>query len=136
MTDKLKKAQKKRVIEKYKETGQVVTACAAVKLSRITFYDWLKRDPKFKEDFDNANFEVVGLMEDEAKRRGMEGIDEPVFHRGEQCGVIRRYSDQLLITLLKAHAPEKYRNNVQADITTKGQAIGKIIIEDVEGDTI
>ncbi len=42
-------------------------------------------------------------------RRAFEGVEEPVFHQGKQCGTIRRYSDTLTIFLLKAHRPAKYR---------------------------
>ncbi|MFM9863992.1 MAG: hypothetical protein ACKVRO_10325, partial [Micropepsaceae bacterium] len=46
----------------------------------------------------------------EADRRGRDGFDEPVFYRGEQCGVKHRYSDNLLLARLKALQPELYRD--------------------------
>lgn len=48
-------------------------------------------------------------MEAEAFRRGVKGTEKPVFHQGVECGRIREYSDTLLITLLKANRPAKYR---------------------------
>jgi hypothetical protein len=48
------------------------------------------------------------MLEDEAKRRAHDGIDEPVFYQGEKCGVVRKYSDNLLIFMLKARRREKF----------------------------
>ncbi len=48
------------------------------------------------------------VLKDEAIRRGYEGWREPVFYQGHQCGTIRRYSDRLLMALLKLGKPEKY----------------------------
>ena len=49
-------------------------------------------------------------MEREAARRAYHGVEEPVFHKGEVCGSIRKYSDTLMIFLLKARRPEVYRD--------------------------
>ena len=53
-------------------------------------------------------------MELEARRRAVKGTDKPVFQRGEQVGTIREYSDTLLMFLLKANKPEKFRDNFDA----------------------
>lgn len=60
----------------------------------------------------------VSALEDEAHRRAFDGVDEPVFYKGEDCGAVKKYSDTLAIFLLKAHAPEKYRE--RQDLTVKG----------------
>lgn len=48
-------------------------------------------------------------MEDEAWRRAMVGTEKPVFHRGKQIGTKLVKSERMLIMLLKARRPEKYR---------------------------
>jgi hypothetical protein len=48
------------------------------------------------------------LREEEADRRAMEGVEEPVFFQGTPCGTIRKFSDQMLAIQLKAGNPEKY----------------------------
>jgi hypothetical protein len=48
-------------------------------------------------------------LEDEAVRRGREGHLRPVFHQGKEIGAIREYSDTLLIFMLKARRPAKFR---------------------------
>ncbi len=61
----------------------------------------------------------------------MEGVDGTCLFRGCQCGAIRKYSDALLIFLLKAARPEKYRESWRRSVSASldnGQS-GKIIIE-------
>ena len=41
----------------------------------------------------------------------MFGVEQPVFYKGEVCGLVRKYSDVLLIFLLKGLRPEVYRKN-------------------------
>ncbi len=45
--------------------------------------------------------------EEEAVRRAVDGINEPVFYKGRQVGDIRRFSDTLLIFLMKAGDPAR-----------------------------
>jgi hypothetical protein len=37
--------------------------------------------------------------------RAVEGVERPVFQRGQQVGTIREYSDRLLMFMLKARRP-------------------------------
>jgi hypothetical protein len=41
------------------------------------------------------------MLEAEARRRAVQGWDEPVFHQGRKVGTIRKYSDRMLEILLK-----------------------------------
>lgn len=98
------------------ETGIVGRACAAVDISRQTAYQWREKEPEFAEAWDKALRIGVSALEDEAHRRGFEGTLEPVFHHGGECGAVRKYSDTLAIFLLKAHNPEKYRDNSRVEL--------------------
>ena len=49
-------------------------------------------------------------------RRALEGVEEPVFYKGERVGVIRKYSDSLLILLLMAKRPDQFRERM--DVTS------------------
>lgn len=98
------------------ETGIVARACKAVDVSRYTAYKWRDEIPEFAEAWDRALRVGVTALEDEAHRRAFEGSDEPVFHQGSVCGSVRKYSDTLAIFLLKAHAPEKYRENSRVEL--------------------
>lgn len=99
-------------LREYALCGNVLRACQAAKVARATLYgNWVKR-PEFKALFDQVAEDAIDLLEEEARRRAVDGVDEPVFHKGDQCGVIRKYSDTLLITLLKARRPLTFRDHV------------------------
>lgn len=112
------------------ETCNVGKACAAVGVSRYTAYKWRKVVPDFAEAWDEAMKAGVLGLEDEAHRRAFEGTDEPVWHQGAQCGTVRKYSDTLAIFLLKAHAPEKYREHSKVELN------GHLAIGDMSEDEI
>lgn len=101
------------------ETCNVGKACAAIGISRTTAYEWRDEQPGFAERWDWALKVGVSGLEDEAHRRGFEGTDEPVYYLGEVAGTVRKYSDTLAIFLLKAHAPDKYRENSRVELSGK-----------------
>jgi hypothetical protein len=90
----------------------VSRACEAAGIHRSTAYDTRKADESFHQEWKEAIETACDAMELEARRRAKDGIEEPVFYRGKKCGVIKRYSDQLLIFLLRANRPEKYRERI------------------------
>ena len=55
------------------------------------------------------------VLEPEAIRRAVEGVEKPVYQGGELVGYVREYSDTLLIFLLKGGKPHKYRENIKID---------------------
>jgi len=91
--------------------GNVSAACKKAKIDRSTAYEWRKDDPNFAKRWEEAIEIATEWMEEEARRRAADGVLQPVFQGGKRVGSIRKYSDTLLIFLLKAHKPEKYRDN-------------------------
>ncbi len=92
--------------------GNITEACRQASVSRTTHHRWLAQDPAYATAFAEAEVKAVEALEDEARRRGMLGVEEPVFYEGQRVDVIRKYSDTLLIFLLKGAKPEKYRDNI------------------------
>lgn len=88
--------------------GNVSAAARAAGLSRSRAYELRAEDPGFAADWDDALSEAVDGLAYEARRRALEGDARPVFYRGEQVGQTRRYSDALLMFLLRAYRPELY----------------------------
>lgn len=101
--------QEKFISELTKDVN-VTRAAAAADLSRMAVYAWRHEDEDFKAAWEAALEVGNDGLEDEALRRGAEGWDEPVFFQGQECGVIRRYSDALLIRMLQARRPEKFKD--------------------------
>lgn len=100
------------------DCGNVTRAAEATELSRVYLYQVKREDEDFANEWEKA--ERIGSLrlEDEARRRAVEGWEEPVWHRGEMCGAVKKYSDTLLIVLLKAHHPEKYAERQKVDQRT------------------
>ena len=76
-----------------------------------------EQDPEYAGKFSDVNEEATDALEQEARRRALEGIEEPVFYKGERVGSIRKFSDQLLMLLLMAKRPNQFRERV--DVTSK-----------------
>lgn len=97
------------------ETGIVTYAAKAAKVDAATAYSLRQVDEGFAEKWRLAREGAADRMEKEALRRAVQGVDEPVFGSGGtgmgtvEVGSIRRYSDTLLIFMLKGIRPDKYR---------------------------
>jgi hypothetical protein len=98
-------------LEALRNTGNVSTSCQIAGLPRSCVYDWRAADPEFAADWASAVELGCDALEDEAVRRGCEGHLRPVFHRSKEIGAIREYSDTLLIFMLKARRPAKFKDN-------------------------
>lgn len=102
------------------ESGIVTTACEAAGVDRSTVYLRRDADPAFAAAWEQALEDAADRLEAEARRRAYEGWDEPVFGRvgkdqDGQIGLVRKYSDSLMQTLLKGAKPEKYRDRQQIE---------------------
>ena len=106
--------KKKAFLAAFRKTGNVRLACEAAEVGRSSHYRWLETDAAYEEAFELAKEDAADILEAEAKRRAIEGVLEPVgFYKGEPGGHVRRYSDTLLIFLLKGLRPEVYRERVE-----------------------
>ena len=57
------------------------------------------------------------VLEDEADRRAVDGVQEDVYHQGDVVGQQTKYSDGLLKTRLAAEHPDKYSERHKHDVT-------------------
>jgi len=119
---------KKKFLEGYALTGTVKGGAAFAKVNRCTVYKWLKNCPSFVADFESSKEDVTDDLEQEARRRAIEGIDKPIYHQGIRVDVIKEYSDVLLIFLLKGNKPEKYRDKTEITGAGGGPIETKIIV--------
>jgi hypothetical protein len=107
-----------------RQTGQRTTANIKIGVHNNTISKHLKEDELFRQAFEEALLQFRESLVSEAVRRGVQGVDEPVFSRGMRAmdihpedvdklaterrvipASIRRFSDSLLLALLKAHVP-------------------------------
>lgn len=89
-----------RFLTAFREHGVVWHACEAAGVARRTVYDRKKADPKFAEQWADAEAEAVDRLEKAAHDRAL------------------AMSDTLLIFMLKCRRPEVYRDKV--DHAVKG----------------
>lgn len=124
----IKHAKKRAFLSSYSACGNVSDAARASGISRFTHYDWLKSDADYAAAFAEARETAADYIQAEIYRRGVEGIEEPIFYKGEQVGSVRRYSDKLLIVLAKALRPEQFRDNLTISMGELHAAIERELI--------
>lgn len=102
-------------LELLAQTGNVTMSATEAGVHRRTAYRARASSKKFAADWDEAVEEAIDLLEAEARRRAFSGVDKPIFHAGTKIETVKEYSDTLLIFLLKAHRPDKFRDNLKVD---------------------
>lgn len=113
---------KRLALAEYSRTAGVQAAAKAAGVSVATINRHRKDDPDgFGAAWAEAQQAYVELLESEAQRRAVDGVEEIKY--GPTGGVVSRtirFSDGLLTLLLKANAPRKYRENQRLEISTTG----------------
>jgi hypothetical protein len=104
--------RKKAFLDAFRRCGVVTYAAGRAGIARKTVYAWQEQDADFLAAFREAAVEAVEAAEHEAWRRGVQGVLKPVYQGGAKVGTVREFSDTLLIFVLKALKPEKYRDRV------------------------
>lgn len=75
-------------------------------------------DPEFARGESEAMGVAKDMIEDEIKRRAIEGVEEPVYQGGKLVGHVRHYSDTLLLRLAERYETGSWRSKVQVEQTT------------------
>jgi hypothetical protein len=109
--------------------ASVVEAVASQRWYSFEFFEtWRAKDTEFALQWERALERAVDSLRREAWRRGAEGYDEPVTHKGQYCYqddpvtgkpemvTVRKYSDHLLTTMLKRYDPA-FRERIGVDTT-------------------
>jgi len=110
------KAQQIAFLSALEEGLTITGACRAAKMSRQNHYNWLQAVDKngaptveaevYRGLFDEALRSGTEVLIDEAKRRAVEGWEEPRFNKhGDEVGRVRRYDSTLLMFLIKQRDP-------------------------------
>jgi hypothetical protein len=97
----------KKFLKELERTGNLAASASRVNVTKAAIYAAMKRDEFFKEAVEMARARAAHDIENELRRRGIEGYEEEVFHNGEMVGTKRKYSDRLLELLAKGNI-EKY----------------------------
>lgn len=126
---KLTAEKKDEFLTALSDTANVTRAAEKIGMSRRYMYEVRDTDEEFKKEWQAAETLGLDALEDEVTRRGVEGWEEPVWYQGVQCGLVRKFSDSLLMFRLNGGRPEKYRQRVSAEHTGKnGEPLAPAII--------
>lgn len=125
-------AKKAAFLAAFAQLGTVTHAAKAAGVDRSAPYRWASTDDEFREAWDEAQAQATDALEREARRRAIEGVEEPVIHQGMMTMLedpktgeirpltVRKYSDTLLIFLMKGANPAKYRDNSRVEVSGPG----------------
>jgi hypothetical protein len=119
-----------KFLESYATCGNMTTAATAAGVSRFTVLRLRDRDPDFLSAIEMLRACFVEVLEEEAFRRAVVGVKKAETTTITSAVIVaekkvdtnelqqitqtvkdkgRHYSDRLLIEMLRAYAPEKYR---------------------------
>jgi hypothetical protein len=115
ITNKLSDPKQIEFLQAYVVLGNRSRALRAVQISAAHLHAW-KQQPAFAKAYALAHEIAVDMAEDELLRRATEGVLEPVFQGGRLVGGVRKYSDNLLITYLKAQRAA-YKDKTDVTVT-------------------
>ena len=125
---KFTKDRREAFLRALADTGIVTVAAGVAGVTRARAYQVRKADPAFAAAWEDAEEKAADALEAEAWRRAVVGIAEPLVSAGKVVRdddgkplAIRRYSDTLLITLLRAHRPGRFKDRsvVEHDISDR-----------------
>lgn len=108
-------ASQERFLKAFAEIGYVTQAAAAAGISRHTHIAWLNKSPGYEERFEDARQQHIDAMAAECFRRAVKGTTEHVYYLGCKVDSVQKYSDNLLMFMLKAAEPHKYRDNQKSE---------------------
>ena len=117
-----------RFLMRLAETGNVSAAARHAGRPRSYVYDCRRRDAAFGAAWADALEEAADRLELEALRRAVDGVDEDKFFQGAVVGQITRYSDNLLMFLLRARRPALFNRQISGQMTGQmaGQMTGRL----------
>lgn len=111
----IREASQERFLKAFAEIGYVTQAAAAAAISRSTHLKWLNDCPGYEERFEDARQQHIDAMAAECFRRAVKGTTEHVYYLGCKVDSVQKYSDNLLMFMLKAAEPHKYRDNQKSE---------------------
>jgi hypothetical protein len=116
-TLRLSEDRQRLFLEALAESGDVAVAAAAAGTTSEGAEELRTIDTDFAAGWSKALSAVADKLERVARARALDGILEPVVSDGKvvrddkgQPLVVRRYADDILLAMLKAHRPEKFND--------------------------
>ena len=111
-------ASRRVFLSHYAQTAVLYKSAHAANLCAQTIRNRILKDTTFADEVEQAKQQYVELLESEVHRRGVVGIDEPIFYKGREVGTIKKYSDRMLALQVKRFCPE-YGERIDVNASAK-----------------
>lgn len=125
----------------FAECANVTRGCQAAGIGRSTYYQWLTLDPEFSIAVDELKASLLDSLEELAVERAR-GQIKAVWHKGEIVGSERVHDTQIHLSMLKALAPEKYRERHEVRHTVDSETAAMVLpvliaaVQELTGHTV
>lgn len=110
------------------DCGVLTYAAEAAGVDRGTVWRRREADPDFAAQCELAIEMAADKLEQEARRRAIEGVEEPVYQGGQLIGTKTVYSDQLLALLLKGRRKKVFADRTELTGANGGPVKAAIVI--------
>ena len=123
--------------------GEVCLAAEQAGIARASHYNWLRDDPEYRQQFEEADEIAMSRLLGEVRRRAVDGVEEPIIYQGALCYATgkdgkpstkplttTKYSDNLLMFLVKGKRPE-YRDSWKGELSVKADATHHIDLKNL-----
>lgn len=114
-------------------TGSVRKACEVIGIDRRTAFLWKEKDEEFRARWEDAVEDGVDGLEEEARRRGVEGFLKPVSIGGVREEV-REYSDTMLKLVLQGRRNTVFGHKTEVTGPGGGAIQHNVTVEFVKSD--
>lgn len=112
---------KQAFLDAYARHGRKNTACKEAGICPQTLRRWLKSDEQFAESFADAQQDVVEVLEKTAFMLAVDGVEEERFDKdGNLVGRKTSYATNVLLKLLEANDPDKYKTRTSSELSGPG----------------
>ena len=120
------KGKQRVFLDHFRQYGNISMSARHAGIERTTVYWWQEHDEDFPLAFEQAKVEAVERLEEEARRRAVDGTERLKFGQGGRVIIDpdtglpyreREYSDTLLIFLLKGLMPDRYAERRKSEVS-------------------
>jgi hypothetical protein len=100
--------KQRKFIKILTKTGCVLDACRGVGISSTSAYRTKEKLPLFAQQWESAQKRAATSLDAVAWKRGVEGVEEPVYHQGKFSHMAVKRSDSILRLLMIGSDKKKY----------------------------
>jgi hypothetical protein len=108
--------QQRAYLDALGKRGTQSAGLAAARVGRETLWRWREHSDAFVQAEAAARETLADQLEQEAIRRAYHGVQRPVYQQGQLVGYVTDFSDAVLMMLLKAARPDKYREKADVSV--------------------